>query len=222
MGSILTLATSKGGGGKTSTCRLLAANLAALGYRITVIDADRNASFSRWYADYYEGPTIDCLAETDHIRVVDRAIEIAEMADVVAIDTAGFENLTAAAAMSVAGFVLIPSMPDRDSIREAIRTSRQVGSLGKAARRTIAHGVLIVRWHGNGLVERAALDDLAGAGIPTLASRVPDLVDVQKSTYSGRVAVGGKIGRAVDRLINELVEKGGLPDYPAISEEEVA
>ncbi len=35
---------------KTSTVMLLSANLAAQGYRVAVIDADRNQSFASWHA----------------------------------------------------------------------------------------------------------------------------------------------------------------------------
>jgi chromosome partitioning protein len=62
-----------------------------------------------------------------------------ESHDVVLVDTAGFENLTAASAIGMADYVLIPCMPDRGSVRETLRTAQQVTSLAKAARRPIPH-----------------------------------------------------------------------------------
>jgi hypothetical protein len=46
------------------------------------------------------------------------------------LDTAGFQNLTAAAAITVADFVLVPAMPDASSVLEAVKKTQQVGSLG--------------------------------------------------------------------------------------------
>src|SRR6478609_4435184 len=128
MGSIVTIAQSKGGAGKTTLAATLAPNLAALGYRVTVVDSDRNQSFAAWHVNAYEGPAFTCVSEIDHIRVVDLASQQADRNDVVLVDTAGFENLTAASAIGMADFVLIPCMPDRGSVRETLRTASQVAS----------------------------------------------------------------------------------------------
>src|ERR687894_659310 len=132
MGSIVTVAQSKGGAGKTTLVSALGPNLAAAGYRVAVADSDRNQSFAGWHAQAYEGPDLTVATEVDHVRV---AGGLAEEHDVVLVDTAGFENLTAASAIGMADFVLIPCMPDRGSVRETLRTAQQVASLSKAARR---------------------------------------------------------------------------------------
>jgi hypothetical protein len=92
------------------------------------------------------------------------AADLSESHDVVLVDTAGFESLTAASAIGMADFVMIPCMPDRGSVREAMRTSQQVASLSKAARRDIPYSLLLTRWKPRGLSERAALDSLRGEG----------------------------------------------------------
>src|SRR4051812_41181625 len=146
MGTIITVAQSKGGAGKTSLVQLLAPNLAALGYRVAVLDTDRNQNFRDWHQGAYEGEPITCASEVDHVQVVDRASELAEEHDIVLVDTAGFENLTAASAIGMADFVLIPCMADRGSIRETIRTAKQVASLARMARRSIPYSVVRTRW----------------------------------------------------------------------------
>ena len=108
MGQILTIASGKGGCSKSTTVMILSANLASQEYRVAVIDADRNQSFASWHAQAYEGPEITCRSEVDHIKVVDLAGELAGNHDVVLVDTAGFESLTAASAIGMADFVLIP------------------------------------------------------------------------------------------------------------------
>ena len=126
MGIILACAQSKGGSGKTTLVSCLAAALAASGYRVCVVDFDRNQTFASWHANAYEGPPLTCCSEIDHIKVVDLAGNMADSHDVVLADTAGFENLTAASAIGMADYVLIPCMPDRGSVRETLRTAQQV------------------------------------------------------------------------------------------------
>lgn len=223
MGNILTCAQSKGGAGKTAIISTLAPNLAAHGYRVCVVDSDRNQSFASWHAQAYEGPPLTCVSEVDHIRLVDLAAAHAETHDVVLVDTAGFENLTAASAIGMADYVLIPCMPDRGSVRETLRTAQQVASLAKAARRTIPHGIILTRWKVRGLAERAALDSLTEAGLPLLAAMFADLSDFTKLSFSGIAPTGGKIGALADKLIAELAANGAIPAIPdSLTKEEAA
>ena len=215
MGTVITVASGKGGCSKTTTVMLLSANLASTGYKVAVIDADRNQSFASWHAQAYEGPAVTCRSEVDHIKVVDLAGELAEDHDVVLIDTAGFENLTAASAIGMADYVLIPCMPDRGSVRETMRTTQQVASLSKAARRSIPYSVLLGRWKSRGLSERAAMDSLKEEKVSLLENTLGDLADFTKFSFSGLVPTTGKIGHQASRLIEELVGKGAIAQKPA-------
>jgi chromosome partitioning protein len=211
MGVILACAQSKGGSGKTTLVSCLAAALAASGYRVCVVDSDRNQTFASWHANAYEGPSLTCRSEIDHIKVVDLAGDMAESHDVVLADTAGFENLTAASAIGMADYVLIPCMPDRGSVRETLRTAQQVSSLAKAARRPIPHSVVLTRWKPRGLSERAARDSLQEAGLPILEAALSDTAEYSKLSFSGAVPMLGKVREQMDRLIGELRGKGAIP-----------
>jgi chromosome partitioning protein len=211
MGTIITIATSKGGGGKTTLATCLAGNLATHGYRVAVVDADRNQTFKDWYDTNYEGPPLTASSEVRHVEVVDHAQAQAETHDVVLIDTAGFENLTAATAMSTADLVLIPCMPDRGSVVEAVKTARQVGGLARAARREIAYAVVLMRWNPKELADQAADSDLSRASLPIIGQHVPGLTGFKQMTFSGQVPTSGLIGRYFDKIIDELIAMGGYP-----------
>jgi chromosome partitioning protein len=211
-GRILTVASSKGGGGKTCLVCCLAPNLAALGYKVGVIDADPNASFATWH-EAYRGPEIRCRAEARDVPVVDLAQEWADELDVVIIDTAGFGNLTAAAAMGAADHVLVPCMPDRGSTREAHKTIQKAASLARAARRAITASVVLSQWRTGGVAETAALEDLADYGIASiLRVPLPDRAAFRRMSFDSKGIISGPIGSTVDRMIAELVGMGVLEE----------
>lgn len=222
MGHILTIATSKGGGGKTSLTTLLAASLAPR-MRVAVVDADRNATFAHWHRHAYEGGAeLTCREEIRYVEVVDLLQSLAEQADVVIADTAGFENQTAAMAMATSDHVLIPCMADRGSVREAIKTAKQALALGKAARREkIPFTLVPMAWNPRGLAERAALEDLSeaeaalGVGLPVARQHISQSAEIRKMSFSGRVPLSGGVGLEVGRLVEDLAERGALPPTAA-------
>jgi chromosome partitioning protein len=203
MGSILIIASSKGGAGKTSLAAALAVNLAAFGYRVAVVDADRNQAFANWHR-IAEAPPLNCSSCIDHNEIVGHLMTKAESHDVVIADTAGFENQTAVFAMGAADMVLIPCMPDRNSVLEARKTAKQVESISQIARREIPFRLVLTRWTPVGLAERATLEDIEASSLPRLKQYLGDLVAFQKYTFSGVMPRSGVVGVHVDRLISEL------------------
>jgi chromosome partitioning protein len=212
MGRIISVCSGKGGVGKSLIVTLLSANLAHLGYRVAVIDADPNACYANWHK-LYEGPSIDCSCEVRHEEIVDHAQKLAASYDVVLIDTAGFGNTTAAFAAGTADLVLVPVMPDRASVVEAMRTARQVQAFGKAGRREIPFRIVRSRWNPRGLVERAIDADLTG--LPVMTQHLSDLSEFGKLTLSGKVPVTGKVGDQAQELISEMRKIGAVPHRKA-------
>ena len=66
--SVITVATQKGGAGKTLLCQVLASFLAA-DLKVVAIDADPTGALSRWASRAYEGPAFETLAEADETRL---------------------------------------------------------------------------------------------------------------------------------------------------------
>lgn len=215
MGRIITIASSKGGGGKSLLACVLAPGLARRSYSTGVIDADPNAAFAAWHAGY-TGPTIRCQAEAGDVQVVDLAQGWAEELDAVIIDTAGFGNLTAAAAMGCADYVLVPCMPvpcmpDRGSTREAAKTIAKVASLAKAARRAIPASVVLSQWRKGGIAEQAAIADLADYGVTSiLKTAIPERAGFRQMSFDSRAILAGPLFLTVDRLVDEVAELAEL------------
>jgi chromosome partitioning protein len=211
VGSILTVASAKGGCGKSALTTMLAVNLSARGHKIAVIDSDPNRGFFDWHRDAYEGPLLTVSAESSHLEIVDHAQRAAADHDVTLVDTAGFSNQCSAMAMGTADMVLIPVLPDRQSVIEGMRAAKHVVSFSKASRRNIPFRIVLSRWTPKGLVERALMGDLAGAGLPILEQHLSDLSDYRKFTVSGSVPVIGRAAEQANAIIGELVELGVVP-----------
>ena len=108
-------------------------------------------------------------------------------------------------------------MPDRGSVREAMRTVQQVVSLARAARRPTPHSIVLTRWKARGLSERAALESLREEKLPILEHSLSDLSDYSKLSFSGAVPTNGKVGGQAAMLIEELAGKGAIPDKAGLS-----
>ena len=121
--SIISVATTKGGVGKTTLIQCLSAYLSRQGYKVGVLDADPNKGFTTWYESYYEGLPITVAAEAEAQRVVEKAQEMEKGCDVVFIDTAGFSNQGMIMALGTSDGVLIPVGSNASEVREATKTT---------------------------------------------------------------------------------------------------
>jgi chromosome partitioning protein len=209
---VLTIASSKGGPGKTTVVMLLAGRLAAEGLRVAALDADPTQALSRWAQAAYEGPAFSVHAEGDETRLAHLIDAQARVADVVLVDTAGFGNRAAAVAMTSADSVLIPTLSGEADITEAEKTVRLVEGLARAARRDIPARVLLNRTKRTQLA-RHATREIEAAGLPMLTTALSDLVAYGEMSFSGHVPDQGSAGQELARLLAELRALGWLPAH---------
>lgn len=207
---VLTLASSKGGPGKTTVAMILASSLAGEGLRIVALDADPTQAFTRWAGNAYEGPSFEALAEPDETRLAHLINSKVEEADFVLVDTAGFGNRAAAVAMTSADAVLVPALSGEADVTEAENTIRLAGGLARAARREIPARVLLNKVRRTHLSRHAA-KEITAAGLPTLKATLSDLVAYGEMTYSGKVPAFAPAATEIAGLIQELRELGWLP-----------
>jgi chromosome partitioning protein len=211
--SVLTVATQKGGTGKTLICQVLICALAGE-LRIVALDADPTGALSRWAGRAYEGPPFEAVAEVDETRLAHLIAAKAETADLVIVDTAGFGNRAATVAMTSADAVLVPALAGEADITEAERTVRLAEGLARAARRDIPVRVLMNRVRRTTLA-RHAQTELTAAGLPRLAASLSDLVAYGELSYSGRLTDSGPAAAEIAVLVAELRALAWLPDMTA-------
>jgi chromosome partitioning protein len=207
--SVLTIASSKGGPGKTTVSMLLASRLAAEGLKVTALDADPAGALSRWARHTYEGPVFAIHAEPDEARLAHLIDTEAKTAGLVLVDTAGFGNRAAAVAMTSADAVLIPTLSGEADITEAEKTVRLAEGLARAARRDIPARVLLNRVKRTQLARHASRE-IEAAGLPLLTATLSDLVAYGEMSFSGRVPDQGVAGEEVSRLMSELRALGWI------------
>src|SRR6185295_18657341 len=124
--NVITLASRKGGAGKSTLTAQLAAQCHALGHRTLVIDADPQGSLSLWHSLRKDG--LPKLVTPE--RGLERAIAFAmiEGTDYVFIDTAPTMWVVVQEAIRAATMVLIPARPgifDLAAVAETVKVSRE-------------------------------------------------------------------------------------------------
>jgi len=206
---VLTIASSKGGPGKTTLSQVLAGRLAGR-CRLVVLDADPTQALSRWASNVYEGAPFATIAEPDETRLAHLISAKADEADLVLVDTAGFGNRAATAAMTSADGVLIPTLAGEADITEAEKTMRLVEGLARAARREIAARLVFNRVRRTSLARHADAE-AKQAKLARLRCSLSDLVAYGEMSYSGKVPSSGLAGGEVTALVAELRKMGWIP-----------
>lgn len=210
MAVILTLASSKGGSGKTTVGQVLAGAMAGA-CRVCVLDADPTRALSRWAGGAYEGAPLQVHAEADETALAHLIDRAAAEADLVLIDTAGFGNRAASVAMMGADAVLVPCLSGEADVTEAEKTVRMVEGLAKAARREIPVRVLLNRHKPRTDLARHAAGEIERAGLPRLQAHLSDLVAYGEVSFSGKAPAGGTAAAEIVALVQELRGLGWLP-----------
>jgi chromosome partitioning protein len=207
--TVLTIASSKGGPGKTTVAEIIASSAAGR-LRLVVLDADPTQAFTRWATNTYEGAPFETHAEPDETRLAHLIAAKADEADLVLVDTAGFGNRAASVAMTSADGVLIPAGAGEADITEAEKTVRLVEGLARAARRQIPARVLFNRVKRSSLSRHAAAE-IAAAGLPRLTAELADRVTYGELGFNGRLPTSGPAVAEIEALLAELQALGWLP-----------
>jgi chromosome partitioning protein len=208
--SIITIASSKGGPGKTTLAQLIVGTLTAEGVTVIALDADPTGGLSRWAGRIYEGAAFTCHHEAEDARLAHLIHRTGQEAQVVIVDTAGFGNRAATVAMTAADGVLIPMVPGEGDVTEAARTVELVAGVASAARRDIPARVVLNRVRSSTTLSKHAATE--AALLPKLKSGLSDLVAYGEMGFSGKMPTG-KAAAEVTALIGELRGLGWQPPH---------
>lgn len=140
----ISIASDKGGPGKTTTALLLGTELALDGYKVGLIDTDVNqqaAAFGK-KADI-PGLTVVGDVKEDTILAALRKAEAEN--EIVLVDLPGGSSTLALKAMHRSHFVLVPSQASLPDVKAAMKTLAQIDDAQELARSQIARAIIWTR-----------------------------------------------------------------------------
>jgi chromosome partitioning protein len=141
----LSIASAKGGCGKTTTAILLGAEFAlGHGYRVTLLDSDLNQHASAFGKKAsIEHMTI--VPDIDEANVLAALRKAEAENDLVLVDLPGGSSTLALKALQRSHFVLVPSQASLPDVRDAMKTVAQIDDAQELARAPIARAVVWTR-----------------------------------------------------------------------------
>jgi len=204
-GMIITVATMKGGSGKSTVASCLAVYWHLRGRRPTLIDADPQRSIMRLAArERALGGVAVIENATEETTMTAR--RIASTRGLVIIDTPGFRSKTTLDCLAASDFLLIPVKPSPFDV------DRMLDTLGFLTNRTDGRQplfrCLLTQTTRDSVIARHIRSELAEAGLPVLQSEMANRVAYPEASLWGAtpslMSWKGTAAREIAAIADEL------------------
>lgn len=209
--SIITIATTKGGAGKTTLARLLLSRLALAGFDMAAVDADANHTLTDWVTTAAK-QKITIRHETDETNIVPLIEELHDTHDTVIVDTAGAATQATIFAIGCADLILVPIAPSAADIVEGIKTINLIKSASKMLKRELLARVVLTAVQPGTNISDHVEKEVAKAGLATMTTRLHRLVAFQEMSFTGIPPISGLAGQQCATLIEEIAALGALQE----------
>jgi chromosome partitioning protein len=209
--AVITLASGKGGVGKTLAVISLGALLAAEGADVAVLDADPNKGAHRWATQTYGGGKLAAYAEADTERLAELVPQLADRHGILIADTAGFGNRSTVICIGAADGVLVPATPGEGDIVEAQKMVAFVQATGRTIRRDIEVRVLANRIRRGTTLSRHLLAQLEALELPRLDTTLSEAVAYGELGFLPHLPATGQAAVEIAALVAELRTLEWLP-----------
>ena len=184
---VITLATSKGGVGKSTLARNLAAHWANIGMKVMVIDADPQGSIIGRHDPDGLLKDITVVAEPEE-NVSNVIEENRGKFHYIIVDTGGFRNRTTVRALVVTDVAVIPLKPSADDVAGAMDTHNLITELNKTPERLdnpIKYRMVITMSQQNTVIARHVRGELEKVGYLVLRSEMYHRVAYPEAAITG-------------------------------------
>ncbi|WP_119254341.1 ParA family protein [Shinella zoogloeoides] len=199
---VITFANTKGGAGKTTAVLLLATELARLGFRVSVLDADPQHWITRWYETSQSALGKLTVVPYVTMNSIDRQLaEEKARADFVLIDLPGSRSSLLAKAVGHADYVLIPVQGSAMDAQGGANVIELLQYLEDKADIRIRHSVVLTRV--NSMVTTRAMNAVKGL----LAARRVHLLEtpiIERSAFRDMFGCGGTLYSMDARRVSNL------------------
>lgn len=147
-GIILGVTASKGGPGKSTTAQNLAAEYSRQGFKVCIVDADKQGSARKWgdrrnelTIEFPELPRVVVKSQIGDIR--QGLIDESKLYDIVIVDVAGRKSVELTATLIVADIIIIPAEAAQKSLEELPEIAQElIDTEMKAADHRRAYGFI--------------------------------------------------------------------------------
>ena len=202
---IITVATMKGGSGKSTVASCLAVHWHLRGRRPTLIDADPQRSIARIAAR--ERALGGVAVVEDSTEEASRTARRLSGGDgLVIIDTPGFRSKTTLDCIAAADFVLLPVKPSPFDVDRMLDTLG-ILTAGGDGRRPLFR-CLLTQTTRDSVIARQIRIELAEAGLPVLQSEMANRVAYPEATLWGAtpslISWKGPAAREIATIADEL------------------
>jgi len=211
MFGVITLATSKGGAGKSTLARSLAAHWFALGHHPALVDADPQRSLANRHDPAGRLAGLPVIAEPEE-RVGEVIEELRLKHAPVIVDTAGFRNRTTIGALVVTDLAIIPLKPAVEDVDAAIATYdliQEINETDEREGRPIKVAMVLTMTQRGTVIARHVRTQLASANYPLLTAEMPNRVAYPEAGIEGlsptTVEPDGAAARDITALIHEIM-----------------
>lgn len=186
--AICSIASAKGGCGKTTLAILIGAELALDGYRVVLLDCDVNQHASAFGAKArIEGFTV--IPDIDEGNVLAELRKASAEADMVLVDLPGGSSTLALKALQRSNYVLVPCQPSLPDVRDAVKTVAQIDDAQELARADITRSLIWTRVP-SGFESRSARhvrETVESRGLPLFKSQLIERAAFREIHISGQV-----------------------------------
>ena len=212
MFDVITLATSKGGAGKSTLARSLAAHWLMVGQKPALIDADPQRTLANRHDPSGKLGAVPLVAEPEE-RVAQAIEELRGARRPIIVDTAGFRNRTTISALVASNLALIPLKPSAEDVDAAIATYELIGEINETPERAgdpIRVAMILTMGASNTVISRHVRSQLEGEGLPLLKAEMSNRVAYPESGIDGLSPIitdpDGAAARDIAAIAKELTK----------------
>lgn len=169
---IVPFTSAKGGAGKSTSCAILGSRLAARGYKVTILDADRNQPISRWH-QRAANKVFDVISDVKTETVIKEIDKAYRDSDMVLVDLEGSTNMTASRAIARATMVIVPLGATQLDADEAFKSAGLVQDEEEVLGKRIPFHMLMTKCRPKPTIgERNIRADIEKLQIPLFDTRI--------------------------------------------------
>jgi chromosome partitioning protein len=208
---VITMLTPKGGTGKSTMARSLAAHWMSVGHNPALVDADPQQTLAGSYNAAGPMGSIPVAAEPEE-RVAEVIEELRQKHRPVIVDTAGFRNRTAVRALIETDLVIIPLKPSREDLEGAVAAYtliQEINDTPERAGRPIRATMVLTMTMPNTVISRHVRDQIVQAGYPLMKAEMVNRVAYPETGIEGLspsiVAPDGAAARDIALIAQEIM-----------------